>query len=154
MLYLATAIGRLRWIMNAVKTPPSGRSIYASGNIPMADLTELFPGVDFGSAPGPDADGDTGCRRPVGHRNAGRTKRRWAVRPRRTSTAVLLRELRQAMDQQRIELLSEIRQLRHHRRNEHESLPAMLRRLLEIERHLRLTEIAIAPKPTRRDPMG
>ena len=39
-------------------------------------------------------------------------------------------------------------------RNEHESLPAILRRVTEIERHLRLTETPVTPKPSRRHPVA
>jgi hypothetical protein len=39
-------------------------------------------------------------------------------------------------------------------RNEHESGPAILRRLVSIERKLELVEPLAMPKPTRRNPMG
>jgi hypothetical protein len=40
------------------------------------------------------------------------------------------------------------------RRNEHESLPAVLRRIVEIERLLKSTELHIAARHTRRRPLG
>jgi hypothetical protein len=45
-------------------------------------------------------------------------------------------------------------ELNRRHRNEHESLPAVLRRLVAIERQLGLVEAPIAPKPTRRHPTG
>jgi hypothetical protein len=39
-------------------------------------------------------------------------------------------------------------------RNDHESLPAILRRVTEIERHLRLAETPTGPKPSRRHPIA
>jgi hypothetical protein len=39
-------------------------------------------------------------------------------------------------------------------RNEHENLPAILRRVTEIERHLRLTELHQPPRASRRRPLG
>src|SRR6516225_7287638 len=51
-------------------------------------------------------------------------------------------------------LSDEIERLRQQRRNEHETLPALLRRVTSIERKLDLIEAPIAPRPTRRHPTG
>jgi len=48
----------------------------------------------------------------------------------------------------------EVERLRQQRRNEHETLPALLRRITSIERKLDLIEAPIAPRPTRRHPTG
>jgi hypothetical protein len=51
-------------------------------------------------------------------------------------------------------LTAAMHRLRENRRSESESLEPILRRLTEIERHLRLTETPQAPQPSRRHPMG
>jgi hypothetical protein len=111
----------------------------------MDGLTELFPlDIDLGErAPGRD-----GCRAPIGRLRARRPRAR--ARP---STAALLLELRRLLEQQHAELMDAIGGFRQQRRNEHESLPAVLRRICAIERHLRLTEAPQAPQPSRRHPM-
>jgi hypothetical protein len=80
------------------------------------------------------------------------SRRAW-FRPRRSSTAVLLFELRGLLERQHAELMGEVHRLRQQRRNEHESLPAVLKRISEIERHLRLTEIPRAPRIGRLRPL-
>jgi hypothetical protein len=50
--------------------------------------------------------------------------------------------------------LAEIKRLLKGQRSEYEAAPAILRRLTEIERHMRLTEVPAAPRPTRRHPVG
>jgi hypothetical protein len=40
------------------------------------------------------------------------------------------------------------------RRNELEALPLPLKRITEIERHLRLTEVPVMPRVSRRFPLG
>lgn len=47
-----------------------------------------------------------------------------------------------------------VHRLRQDQRSDRENLLPILRRLTEIERHLRLTEMPQAPRPTRRHPMG
>jgi hypothetical protein len=54
---------------------------------------------------------------------------------------------------QHAELMDELRTLRQARRIEHESLPAMLRRVTDIERHLHLVEIPTMPLLSRRRPL-
>ena len=92
-----------------------------------------------------------------------------AGRPKSTSTLVreaaeqLLRDLRQlhhrrqssdqVVDELR-RLTAAVHRLRESQRSESESLQPVLRRLTEIERHLRLTETPEAPRPSRRHPMG
>src|SRR5215472_12655165 len=49
-------------------------------------------------------------------------------------------------------LTAPVHRLRENQRSE--SLQPILRRLTEIERHLRLTETPEAPRPSRRHPMG
>lgn len=111
---------------------------------------ELFPEADLGA----DAKPTGGCRAPIGRRQTPRRRREVAIRPRQSSTVALIRELHQLLERQHAELIGEVQRLRSQRRNEHESLPAVLRRVTEIERHLRLTETPQAPKPSRRHPMG
>jgi len=74
-----------------------------------------------------------GGRRPV----AGRPK----------SRTTLLRETAEQL------LTAAVHRLRENQRSESESLQPILRRLTEIERHLRLTETPEAPRPSRRHPM-
>ena len=50
-------------------------------------------------------------------------------------------------------LTAAVHRLREDHRSESESLQPILRRLTEIERHLRLTETPEAPPPSRRHPM-
>ena len=50
-------------------------------------------------------------------------------------------------------LTTAVHRLRENQRSESESLQPILRRLTEIERHLRLTETPEAPRPSRRHPM-
>ena len=98
-----------------------------------------------------------GGRRP----GAGRPKSRHTLL--REAAEQLLRDLpqlhhrRQSSDQVVDELRRltvAVRRLRENQRSEGESLQPILRRLTEIERHLRLTETPRAPQPSRRDPMG
>ena len=68
----------------------------------------------------------------------------------------LLHHRRQSSDQVVDELRRltvAVRRLRENQRSEGESLQPILRRLTEIERHLRLTETPEAPRPSRRHPM-
>jgi hypothetical protein len=51
-------------------------------------------------------------------------------------------------------LTAAVHWLRENQRSESESLQPVLRRLTEIERHLRLTETPQAPRSSRRHPMG
>ena len=51
-------------------------------------------------------------------------------------------------------LTAAVHRLRENQRSENESLQPILRRLTEIERHLRLTETPEAPRPSRRHPIG
>jgi len=59
----------------------------------------------------------------------------------------------QVVDELR-QLTAAVRRLAVNQRSESESLQPILRRLTEIERHLRLTETPEAPRPSRRHPMG
>jgi len=58
----------------------------------------------------------------------------------------------QVVDELR-QLTAAVRRLGVNQRSESESLQPILRRLTEIERHLRLTETPEAPRPSRRHPM-
>jgi hypothetical protein len=51
-------------------------------------------------------------------------------------------------------LTAAVHRLRENQRSESESLQPILRRLTEIERHLRLIETPQTPRPSRRHPMG
>ena len=96
-------------------------------------------------------------------------RRPGAGRPKSNTTLLheaavqLLRDLpqlhyrRQSSDQVVDELrrlTAAVHRLRDNQRTENESLQPILRRLTEIERHLRLTETPQAPRPSRRNPMG
>jgi hypothetical protein len=61
--------------------------------------------------------------------------------------------LRALLERQHAELLLELLTLRQVRRNEHESLPAVLRRVTVIERHLALVESPTIPRVSRRRPL-
>jgi len=65
---------------------------------------------------------------------------------RRQSNDPVINELRR--------LTAAVHRLRENQRSENESLQPILRRLTEIERHLRLTETPEAPRPSRRHPIG
>ena len=68
-----------------------------------------------------------------------------------------LRHRRQSGDQVVDELrrlTAAVHRLGVNQRSESESLQPILRRLTEIERHLRLTETPEAPRPSRRHPIG
>jgi hypothetical protein len=51
-------------------------------------------------------------------------------------------------------LADEVARLHKQRRDEAESGPAILKRLVAIERKLGLVEAPVTPKPTRRNPLG
>ena len=99
---------------------------------------------------------DHGGRRP----GAGRPKSRRTLL--REAAEQLLRDLPQlhhrrqsndpVVDELR-QLTAAVRRLGVNQRSESESLQPILRRLTEIERHLRLTETPEAPRPSRRHPM-
>jgi hypothetical protein len=113
------------------------------------DSFDLFSAdIDLGAR----VEHRSGCASPIGNRIAGR-RRPSVVRPRRPSTAVVLLELRGLLERQHAELMGEVHRLRQQRRNEHETLPAVLKRVSEIERHLRLTENPRAPRIGRLRPL-
>ena len=98
-----------------------------------------------------------GGRRP----GAGRPKSKTTLL--REAAEQLLRDLpqlhhrRQSSDQVVDELrrlTAAVHRLRERQRSESESLQPILRRLTEIERHLRLTETPQTPWSSRRHPMG
>ena len=102
----------------------------------------------------PNGHGD---RRP----GAGRPKSKTTLL--REAAEQLLRDLpqlhhrRQSSDQVVDELrrlTAAVHRLRERQRSESESLQPILRRLTEIERHLRLTETPQTPWSSRRHPMG
>ena len=97
------------------------------------DTLELFADLDLGR-PG---EGSSRTR-PIGRRGTGRRRRHPVPRKPSTIAGQLL----------------ELRALRQVRRSEHESLPAVLRRVTEIERHLRLVETPAMPRVSRRRPLG
>jgi hypothetical protein len=105
---------------------------------------ELFPSLDFSSH-----RARSGCAKPIGRHARGR-RRRHASRP---GILGQLLELRRVIEQQHAELMDELRTLHQARRIEHESLPAVLRRVTDIERHLRLVEVPTMPRLSRRRPL-
>ena len=108
---------------------------------------QLFPdSIDLGER---RPDGDA-CVSPIGRRRLGDRRRPRPVRPRRPSIAVLLLELHQLLERQRAELS----RLRRYQRNERECLPTLLRKTTEIERVLKLTELHLSPRHSRRRPLG
>ena len=112
------------------------------------DTLELFPLL----APSAQAHGD-GCAKPIGRRAAGRRRRPPSGPRKSAAVAGQLLELRRLIEHQHAELMVELRILRQVRRIEHESLPAALRRVTDIERHLRLVETPAMPRITRRRPL-
>jgi hypothetical protein len=114
------------------------------------DALTLFPDVALDArSPGPNA-----CRAPIVRRGIGHRRRARSARPRHPSVAVMLLELSQVLERQHVEVMCEIGRLQQRRRNEHEALPMLLKRVTEIARHLRLTETPQMPRATRRHPMG
>jgi hypothetical protein len=109
---------------------------------------ELFPDINFGTA---SEAGNGACAEPIGRR--GLSCRR-SSRPKRRTLVQRLTELYQLLQRQHCELLTELHSLRHQQRNERETLPAILRRLTEIERMLRLTELHVPVRHSRRRPLG
>jgi hypothetical protein len=93
---------------------------------------DLFPLIELGDRR--LVVGGDGCVKPIGRFDRGR-RRRHASRPGIPGQLLELRTLRQA------------------RRNEHESLPAVLRRVTDIERHLALVETPQMPRLSRRRPL-
>jgi hypothetical protein len=91
----------------------------------------------------------TGCSKPIGRRDRDRRRRH----ANRLGIPGQLLELRALLERQHAELLLELRTLRQVRRNEHESLPAVLRRVTDIERHLALVESPTMPRVSRRRPL-
>jgi hypothetical protein len=115
---------------------------------PLMATLELFPDADLGFR---RPAGDN-CARPIGKRYAGRHRR--ADSARKSPIARQVHELRLLIETQHAELLVELRGLRQERRDEHELPSAILRRLVEIERLLRIIEPATMPRLTRRQPVG
>lgn len=109
----------------------------------MPDTRELFPNIDLGERPS-----ERGCAKPIGRMRARQPK------PRRVPAGILmLGELRRLMVDQHGELIAELRAL-HQQRRDHGELPAMvLRRLVNIERHLGLVETPAAPRVSSRRPV-
>jgi hypothetical protein len=110
----------------------------------MPDILELFPDVDLSARPI-----RTGCAKPIGRARA----RRPRVRRVRPSSVRLLSEIRGLIEHQHAALMGELRVLRQQRRDQYEIPAAVLRRLTEIERHLRLVETPVAPRVSRRRPL-
>ena len=59
-----------------------------------------------------------------------------------------------AVEQHLAEIMKLLAEMNRRHRNEHESLPAVLRWLTDIERQLGLVEKPAAPKSSRRQPLG
>jgi hypothetical protein len=115
----------------------------------LSEQIDLFPAIDLGDRR--HAVGVDGCSKPIGRRAGGR-RRRHQGRARSTIAGQLL-ELRRLVEAQHEAVIDELAALRRQRRSEHESIPAVLRRITEIERHLRLVETPTMPRITRRRPL-
>jgi hypothetical protein len=113
---------------------------------------QLFPdSIDLGERR-PDGDG---CVSPIGRRSTGRGRRPRPVRAKRPSAiAVLLLDLRRLLERQHADILDELRRLGRSQRDERESLPVLLRKVTEIQRALKLTEMHVPPQHSRRRPLG
>jgi hypothetical protein len=114
------------------------------------DALELFPpGIDLGAClPAGDS-----CAKPIGPRAAGR-RRRAPSRPRRSPLAHQLIELRRHLDARLDQVMDELQALRQQRRSAFELPEGILRRLVEIERCLKIVEPPKAPVLTRRHPVS
>jgi hypothetical protein len=88
-------------------------------------------------------------RAPIGQQRP----RRLRVRRVRPSSVRLLTEIRGLIEHQHAELMGELRALLQQRRDEYEIPAAVLRRVTEIERHLRLVETPAMPRINRRRPL-
>ena len=110
------------------------------------DTIELFPDLPLAPPPG------EGCARPIGRRGAG-PRRRAAPRPRRSTVAHQLIELRQVVIDRLDEILIELRALRQQRRDQGEIPGAILGRLVAIERSLGVVEAPQTPRIRRRRPL-
>ena len=113
------------------------------------DGLELFPDIDLGTRRG---SGDS-CAKPIGNRNAGR-RRRAVSAPRRSPLAHQVAELRRHVDTRLDQVMDELQALRQQRRNAFETPEGILRRLVEIERCLKITEPPKTPVLTRRHPVS
>jgi hypothetical protein len=114
------------------------------------DALELFPhGIDLGARL---PTGDS-CANPIGRRAAGR-RRRAAPTSRRSSIAYQFAELRRHLDARLDQVMDELQALRQQRRSAFELPEGILRRLVEIERCLKIIEPPKAPVLTRRHPVS
>jgi hypothetical protein len=112
------------------------------------DALELFPSdLNLGDhRPGGD-----GCTRPIGRRGGGSRRR---AEPRKPSTLPgRLLELRGLVEAQHAAVMDELAALRRQRRDDGEIPASLLRRVTEIERHLRLVETPTTPRTNRRRPL-
>jgi hypothetical protein len=112
------------------------------------DTLELFPDL----APSARANGD-GCTRPIGRRDRGRRLRNPVPRKPSAITGLLL-DLRRLLERQHADIFDELRRLGRYQRDERESLPVLLRKVTEIQRALKLTEMHVPPQHSRRRPLG
>ena len=112
------------------------------------DGLEFFPDIDLGTRRG---SGDS-CAKPIGPHAA--VRRRCAgPTSRRSPIAHQVAELRRHLDTRLDQVMGELQALRQQRRNAFEMPEGILRRLVEIERHLRLVETPAAPRISRRRPL-
>jgi hypothetical protein len=111
-------------------------------------LLELFSDL----LPSARANAD-GCAKPIGRRAAGR-RRRAGPTVRRSPLAQQVAELRRHVDRRLDEVMGELQTLRQQRRNAFEMPEGILRRLVEIERCLKIIEPPRTPVLTRRHPVS
>jgi hypothetical protein len=94
-----------------------------------------------------------GCAKPIGRLAAGR-RRRAGPTVRRSPLAQQVAELRRHVDRRLDEVMGELQALRQQRRNAFEMPEGILRRLVEIERCLKIIEPPRTPVLTRRHPVS
>jgi hypothetical protein len=154
-----------------VAVADSPRPVHAvSAQKPVDD--ELFPEADLGTAP--PAGTDLGTSSPIKLSNRGKRYQRkggWGgarigsgrkPKPRSPgingiavpASPMLLLELRQLLERHHDELMGELHRLGRLQRDDYENLPAVLRKVTEVQRFLGMTELHVPVRHSRRRPLG
>jgi hypothetical protein len=124
---------------------------------PMADLGEVFPGVDFGNAPG-----NGGCQSPIGSRRRGRPGQPALRRYRPPSaTMMLLAGLRKqlgdgldAVKRTLTRIEGDVARTADSAADLAEAVDHMRIRLTALERAAGVIEAPVIPRHSRRRPLG